>query len=78
MTHKSIINKWPTLTDFANDIGVQYGTAKAMRRRGRIPSGRWARVVAAANDRGISGVTFEKLAKMVATAEPTPCKQESA
>lgn len=61
MTHEDIINKWPSLTEFAGDIGVAYGTAKAMRRRGSIPSHYWPDVVANAEKRRINGVTLKVL-----------------
>jgi len=66
MTHADIINKWPTLSDFADDLGVQYGTAKAMRRRGSIPPEHWMMVVTKATDREIVGVSLEILAAAVA------------
>lgn len=66
MTHADIINKWPTLSDFADDLGVQYGTAKAMRRRGSIPPEHWMTVVTKATDREIEGVSLEILAAAVA------------
>lgn len=66
MTHAEIIKKWPTLSDFADDLGVQYGTAKAMRRRGSIPPEHWLTVISKACDREIEGVTLEVLATAVA------------
>lgn len=70
MKHSDIINLWPSLGDFADDIGVQYGTAKAMRRRNSIPSDRWYLVVSKAKDRKINGVSLEALALAVSQAEP--------
>lgn len=67
MTHVDIINSWPTLSDFADDLGVAYGTAKAMRRRGSIPSEHWIAVVAGARSRGIDGVSLEALAQAAAS-----------
>jgi len=69
MTHSDIINRWPSLGDFAGDIGVEYGTAKAMRRRSSIPPGKWVLIVEKAAERGIAGITFEVLA-LAAAAEP--------
>jgi hypothetical protein len=66
MTHADIINLWPSLSAFAEDIGVPYVTAKAMRRRGSIPSGYWTQVVKCASDRLICNVSLERLAKLVA------------
>lgn len=67
MTHSEIISLWPSLSAFASDIDVEYGTAKAMRRRSSIPSGKWVRVVEKAVERGIKGVTYEVLAVAAAS-----------
>lgn len=69
MTHAGIINLWPSLSAFAADVGVSYETAKAMRRRGSIPSGYWVRTVTAAQSRQLDGVTFERLAEIAAIPE---------
>lgn len=61
MTHTDIINKWPSLTEFAADLAVEYGTAKAMRRRGSIPAKYWLLVVTKATERGLAGVSHEAL-----------------
>lgn len=63
MTHAQIIDLWPSLSAFAADLGVQYGTAKAMRRRGSIPATYWAAVVSKAALRGVRGVTLQALAE---------------
>lgn len=62
MSHTPIIDKWPSLSDFAADLGIQYGTAKAMRRRGSIPADRWVEVVEKAKARKLKGVSLEALA----------------
>lgn len=66
MTHAAIINLWPSLSSFADDIGVPYVTAKAMRRRGSIPAPYWMMAVSKASERGLDGVTLERLAELVA------------
>ncbi len=66
MSHAAVINLWPSLTAFADDVGVPYVTAKAMRRRGSIPAPYWVRTVEAAHQRAIDGVTHERLAELVA------------
>lgn len=66
MTHAQIISDWPSLSEFAADLGVEYGTAKAMRKRNSIPSRYWVTVVSKACDRGIAGVTYEVLAMAAA------------
>lgn len=66
MSHADLISGWPSISVFAEDIGAPYQTAKAMRRRGSIPSRYWLRVVEAAAARGISGVSLEALAELAA------------
>lgn len=65
-THRDIIDAWPRLTDFAEDVGIPYGNAKAMRRRDRIGLEYVAAVVAGAAARGIPGVTAELIAQIAA------------
>lgn len=62
MRHADIISRWPSISEFAADIGAEYGTAKAMRKRSSIPSRYWVTVVSKAGERGIDGVTYEALA----------------
>ena len=69
MTHRPLIDRWPTLSDFAGDIGVSYNTAKAMRRRKKVPSEYWLAAVAAADSREIEGVTLEAFAAAVSAAQ---------
>lgn len=59
-----IIAKWPSLAALADDLGVQYVTAQAMWRRGRISSSYWNALIAGAARRGIEGVTLEVLASI--------------
>tara|TARA_R110002020_G_scaffold467027_4_gene690182 strand:+ start:3033 stop:3254 length:222 start_codon:yes stop_codon:yes gene_type:complete len=68
MTHADIINLWPSLSAFAEDLGVPYVTAKAMRRRMSIPASYWVRMIEAAAARDIAGVTLADLAH--AAAQP--------
>lgn len=78
MTHADIINLWPSLSDFAADLSVGYGTAKAMRRRSSIPPEYWMNVVRAAEARSLDGVTLEALAAAVAApAAPDPASASS-
>lgn len=67
-SHRTVIDAWPRLSDFATDIGVAYGSAKAMRRRNRIPLEHIHAVVEAARQRSIDGVTAELLVKLAADA----------
>jgi len=66
MKHVGIINSWPSLSDFANDLDIAYGTAKAMRSRGTIPAKYWATVISKARKRRIAGVTADTLARSLA------------
>lgn len=71
MTHADIINRWPSLGEFAADLSIAYGTAKAMRRRGSIPSEYWPGVVQSAARRGIAGVSLERLVSVKSHPVPT-------
>lgn len=48
---KSISIIWPSIKDFADDLGVPYTTAHSWMRRG-IPRGRYHQIIAAAKRRG--------------------------
>ena len=63
MTPPQIIDRWPSLADFAADAGVSFNTAKMMRYRASIHARHWPKIVAAAAKRGIKAVTYEALAK---------------
>lgn len=67
-TFANIIDLWPqpAPVTFADDIGEEAGTCRQWRNRETIPPRVWTRVVAAAERRGIPGVTFEGLAKIAA------------
>lgn len=69
-THRDIINVWPTLAAFAEDLGIPYETAKGMRARGSIDGRYWADVVTAAGNRGFAAVTLEALAEVAAAKRP--------
>lgn len=66
MSHSATIDLWPSLSAFAEDLSIAYGTAKQMRRRGSIPAQYWTVVVAKAAERGLERVTLEALAQAVA------------
>ena len=70
MRHCERIDLWPSLSVFADDIGVKYGTAKAMRRRSSIPPEYWLRVITAAASHTIRGVSLDALANGVAIDGP--------
>jgi len=58
-----LIDRWPTIAEFASDVGCGYEAARQMRRRQRIAPEHWPAVVAACAARSIAGVTFEWLAR---------------
>lgn len=80
MNRFCFVDLWPSLADFAADIGVTYGTAKGIRHRERrglgiVPDCYWRRAVAGAEARGIAGVTLEALsqaAESLALAKDAP------
>jgi hypothetical protein len=65
-SHRDIIDAWPGLQEFADDVGATYGAAKAMRRRDRIGLEYVADAVAGATKRGIRGVTADLIARLAA------------
>jgi hypothetical protein len=67
MTEFCFVDKWPTLSAFAEDTGMTYGTAKAIRRKERLgvailPDRYWRRALLGARRRGLRGVTLGRLA----------------
>lgn len=69
-SHVDIINRWPSLRAYAEEIGVAYGTAQVMRYRGSIHTRHWNAVVSAARKRGWSDVTHELLTRTHPSAAP--------
>ena len=63
-TFRDLIARWPTVADFAREIGVGYQTARKMNDRNSIDDTHWDAVVGAAKSRHIKGVTLEALARM--------------
>lgn len=58
-----LIEQWPTIGEFAADIGCGYEAARQMRMRQSIAPEHWQKVVSAASSRGVEGVTFEWIAQ---------------
>lgn len=59
-------------TKVGRALGVRTEHAGSMRSRGAIHPRHWPRLIAAAKERGIEGVTYETLGEMFAAARPTP------
>lgn len=68
-TFSDIIDLWPTVADFAKDLGLGYPTAAAMKRRSSIDSRYWSKVVAAAKVRGFTDVTPDRLMEIAAQSQ---------
>jgi hypothetical protein len=69
--HRDIIDRWPSMRAFAEDIGVPYVNVNMMRQRRNIHFRHWDRVIEAAKERGIRGVTLKLLASTY-RSRPTP------
>lgn len=65
MTHKHLIDLWPSIAALAADMGKPFSTVRNWRDRDRIPMEYWVAFVNAAQDRDIS-VTYRQLAEAVA------------
>lgn len=65
----TIIAAWPrpSIRTFADDVGVAYGTAQIWKHRNSIPPEYWDLVVAAAERRGIDGISLEHLQRLAAS-----------
>jgi hypothetical protein len=61
-TFPEIIALWPSAEALGADIGEPGLNVRAWKRRKAIPPEHWVALVAAADRRGIDGVTYERLA----------------
>lgn len=69
VTHTDIIRQWNTLSLFAADVGEERECVRAWRDRNSIPARAYQRVVDAAAERGIAGVTYAALAEEAAKSK---------
>jgi len=74
---RSIIDLWPSLQAFADDLGVKYVTAQLMRHRDSIASKHWRQTVTSAHRRKIPGVSLEILASIKAGRATTRVRPRS-
>lgn len=51
LDHADTISLWPTLADFAADVGVKRNTARGWKRRNSIPVKYWPAVLEMARER---------------------------
>ena len=56
-----IVDLWPNIQAFADDLGVPYVTAQSMKFRNNIHSRHWRAVIAAAQRHGFEGISYEVL-----------------
>lgn len=75
-TFRDIIKLWPTLGDFAEDMGLKYVTAQVMYHRDSVHPRHWTRLVSAARRAGHCDVTYERLAIIAEQrhAQPQECE----
>jgi hypothetical protein len=65
LNHSDIIGLWPTLGDFAADLGVRPNTARGWKRRNSIPPNYWRGLIEKARERRVY-VTPDHLMAQVA------------
>lgn len=63
-TFSDIIDAFGGASDFSRALGIKYETARKMRQRDVISTAHWPRLVAAARERGIEGISAEALAEI--------------
>jgi hypothetical protein len=69
-TFQAVIDAFGGPTKYADAIRVPGFHAQSMKTRGSIPPAYWADTVSAAAERGIEGVTLEKLADLAKEKRP--------
>lgn len=86
-TFRDLIGRWPSLSAFADDLGVTIHAAKQMRSRDSIAAEHWTRMVEAAKERRIRGInptvlaairTGKKAKANHASGKPRPTQQKPA
>lgn len=75
-TIPDLIDRWPTIGEFAIAIGCKYEAARQMRLRGSIAPDHWPRVIDAALSAGVRGVDYDWL--VAQRAPPTHQQGERA
>ena len=62
MTHREILDMWPSLETLVIDTGDKIGNVKMWKYRDSIPSNQWVNLVTAASTRDIA-LTYKMLAE---------------
>jgi hypothetical protein len=70
-TFADVINRWPSAVAFASDLRISGVRARQWRRRNSIPAEKWLDVIAAAEARGLDGITVDRLASIAANSSGT-------
>lgn len=68
----ALLGRWPSVAEFARDIGINPSHAQTMKTRGSIPVDYWPATIVAAKQRHIEGVTAEHLLKLHARDRIAP------
>jgi len=63
-TVAQVMGLWATDAEFARDIGIKPSHAQTMKVRGSIPVDYWPDIIAAAERRGLAGVTADTLMRI--------------
>jgi hypothetical protein len=63
-SHRDIVDAWPSLEEFAADLGIKFNTARGMRQRSSIYWTYWDDVTAAAKRRKIKGINQDVLRQL--------------
>lgn len=66
-TVSDLLKKWPADAEFARDTGIDARHVSMMKLRNSIPKVYWGSIIHAARGRGIRGVSFDSLLKIVVT-----------
>ncbi len=61
---RELIERWPSVKDFAEEVKLDYQTCYSMYRRNSIAPQHWPKVIKAAKKRGFKNVTETKLVKL--------------
>ena len=59
-----VIDLWPSVLEFAQDIGKKPNLIRKWKERDSIPSDAWLSIISAAQYRGLHGVTAEVLTEI--------------
>lgn len=61
---RDLMDRWPTIKDFASETGIDLAAAYSMYRRDSIRSTHWPEIIRAARKRGFKNVTDTKLIRL--------------